>query len=92
MGREEHGPLVDVAAVERVGDAPADGAHEAAVGVPALEQRDVAAAATGGAASAAASCARYLPLVRREANGLSGRATTSGASSAATQSTTPGSV
>src|SRR5665811_2591902 len=40
----DSGPLVDIAAVERRGGSPADGPHEAAARVPALEQRDLLAA------------------------------------------------
>src|SRR5665648_942847 len=60
VGREEYGPLVDIAAVERRGGAPADGPHEAAARVPALEQRDLLAA--GGVE-------RLAVLVARQARG-----------------------
>ena len=45
---EQHRPLAHVAAVQRLGDARREGAHEALARVPALEQRDVAAVAAGG--------------------------------------------
>jgi len=85
VGREEHRPLVDVAAVERRRGAPADGLDEAAARVPPLEQRDLLAA--GGVESL-----RYLSLVRREENGLSGSATTLWPFSSSRQSATVGSV
>ena len=45
---EQDGPLVHVAAVERLGSAAADGPHEALARIPALQQRDVATVAAGG--------------------------------------------